>query len=345
MKLGITLSMGGAMPRLNMDNVLEAERLGFDQVWTGEAYSTDAVTPVAWVLARTTKIRAGTGIMQMNARTPACAAMTAMTLQALSGNRFLCGVGPSGPQVIEGWHGQAFGKPLARTKEYIAIIRAILAREKPLTFQGEHYQIPYAGADASGLGKPLRSIVHGDPGLPIYTASIMPAGLRVAGEVADGTIPIFMSPEGEALVTKPILDGMAKAGRGSDLSSFNVAPHVKIKVGDLDACRDAVRPELALYIGGMGARGKNYYNDYAKRLGFGDAAVKIQDLYLDGKKDAAAALVPDALIDQIALVGPADRIKGRLEAWKDVGRQHKVGTMVLTGATPEAMRIVAEAML
>ena len=345
MKLGITLSMGGAQPRLNMDNVLEAERLGFDQVWTGEAYSTDAVTPVAWVLARTTKIRAGTGIMQMNARTPACAAMTAMTLQALSGNRFMCGVGPSGPQVIEGWHGQAFGKPLARTKEYIEIIRAILAREKPLIYHGEHYQIPYAGPDATGLGKPLRSIVHGDPSLPMYTASIMPAGLRVAGEVADGTIPIFMSPEGEALVTKPVLEGMAKAGRGSDLSIFNIAPHVKVKMGDLDVCRDAVRPELALYIGGMGARGKNYYNDYAKRLGFADAAVKIQDLYLDGKKDAAAALVPDALIDQIALVGPADRIKGRLEAWQDIARQHKVGTMVLTGATPEAMRVVAEAVL
>ena len=345
MKLGITLAMGGAAPKLNMEYVLEAERLGFDQVWTGESYSTDAVTPVAWVLARTTKIRAGTGIMQMNARTPACAAMTAMTLQALSGNRFLCGVGPSGPQVIEGWHGQAFGKPLARTKEYIAIIKAILAREKPLTFHGEHYQIPYAGPDATGLGKPLRSIVHGDPSLPIYTASIMPAGLRAAGEVADGTIPIFMSPEGEALITKPILEGMAKAGRGNDINHFAVAPHVKIKVGDLAACRDAVRPELALYIGGMGARGKNYYNDYAKRLGFADAAVKIQDLYLDGKKDAAAAEVPDALIDQIALVGPADRIKGRLEAWKDVGRAGKVNTMVLTGATPEAMRIVAEAML
>ena len=337
MKLGITLAMGGAAPRLNIEYVLEAERLGFDQVWTGESYSTDAVTPIAWVLARTTKIRAGTGIMQMNARTPACAAMTAMTLQALSGNRFLCGVGPSCPQ--------AFGKPLARTKEYIAIIKTILARDKPLSFQGEHYQIPYAGPDATGLGKPLRSIIHGDPSLPIYTASIMPAGLRAAGEVADGTIPIFMSPEGEALVTKPILEGMAKAGRGQDISQFAVSPHVKIKVGDLAACRDAVRPELALYIGGMGARGKNYYNDYAKRLGFADAAIKIQDLYLDGKKDAAAAEVPDALIDQIALVGPADRIKGRLEAWKDVGRAGKVNTMVLTGATPEAMRIVAEAML
>ena len=345
MKLGLTLSMGGAKPRLNMDNVLEAERLGFDAVWTGEAYSTDAVTPVAWVLARTTKIKAGTGIMQMNARTPACAAMTAMTLQALSGNRFMCGIGPSGPQVIEGWHGQAFGKPLARAREYITIIKAIMAREKPLQFHGEHYQIPYAGADATGLGKPLKSIVHADPGMPFYTASIMPAGLRLAGEIADGTIPIFMSPEGESAVSAPILEGMKKAGRGSDLSGFDIAPHVKIKMGDLAACRDAVRPELALYIGGMGARGKNYYNDYAKRLGYADAAVKIQDLYLDGKKDAAAAEVPDSLIDEIALVGPADRIKGRLQDWKAISRDGRVGTMVLTGATVEAMRVVAEAVL
>ena len=177
MQLGITIDMSGPAPKLDMDRVLEAERLGFSQVWSGESYSTDAVSPVAWVLARTTRIRAGTGIMQIPARTPACAAMTAMALQALSGNRFMLGVGVSGPQVIEGWHGVAFGKPLARTKEYVAIIRAILAREKPVTFSGEHYTIPYAGPDATGLGKPLRSIIHGNSDLPIYTAAITPAGL------------------------------------------------------------------------------------------------------------------------------------------------------------------------
>ena len=182
MQLGITMRINGQMPKLSMDEVLEAERLGYESVWSGEAWGTDAVSPVAWVLARTTKIKAGTAIMQMQARTPACTAMTAMTLNALSGGRFLLGVGPSGPQVIEGWHGVAYGKPLGRTKEYIEIIRKALAREAALTFQGEHYQIPYAGPGATGLGKPLRSIVHGDPSMKIYTASITPAGLRTAGD-------------------------------------------------------------------------------------------------------------------------------------------------------------------
>ena len=192
MQLGITVDMSGPHPKLDLERILEAERLGFTQAWVGEAYSTDAVSPVAWILARTSRLKAGTGIMQMSARTPACAAMTVLALQALSGNRFLCGVGPSGPQVVEGWHGLPFGKPMQRTKEYIAIIKQILAREKPLEFHGEFYDIPYAGPDASGLGKPLRSIAHGNPDVPFYTASITPAGLRMAGEVADGTLPIFL---------------------------------------------------------------------------------------------------------------------------------------------------------
>ena len=339
MKLGMTIGTGGNTPRIDMELVLEAERLGYEAVWSGEAYGTDAVTPVAWVLARTTRIKAGTGIMQMPARTPTCVAMTAMTLQGLSGNRFLCGIGPSGPQVVEGWHGVAYGKPLARTREYISIIKQVIAREQPLVHSGEHYHIPYEGAGASGLGKPLKSIVHGRPGMKFYTASIMPAGLRLAGEIADGNIPIFMSPEAADAVVKPVLEGMAKAGRQADLSQFDTAPHVKVRVGDLDACRDAVRPELALYIGGMGARGKNFYTDYASRLGFEGEARKIQDLYLDGKKREAAAEVPDRLIDQVALLGSADRIKGRLQDWKAIAREHKVGTLVLTGATIETLRI------
>ncbi len=346
MKLGLTLGTFSATPKLAMDTVLEAERLGYDAVWCGEAYGSDAVTPVAWVLAQTTRIKAGTGIMQMSARTPACAAMTAMTLQALSGNRFLCGVGPSGPQVVEGWHGVPFGKPLTRTREYISIIRTILARETPLQHQGEHYQIPYTGPGATGLGKPLKSIIHGDPSMKFYTASIMPAGLRLAGEIADGTLPIFMSPEAADQVSGPILEGMAKAGRQRTLAGFDIAPHVKIRIGDdLAACRDEVRPELALYIGGMGARNKNFYNDYARRLGYESDALKIQDLFLDGKKKEAAAAVPDKLIDDIALLGSPARIKDRLQAWKDIATQHKVGTLVLTGATVEALRVVAEALL
>jgi F420-dependent oxidoreductase-like protein len=223
MKLAMTLRVTPGAG-IDMETVWEAERLGFEAVWAGEAYGTDAVSPVAWVLAQTKKIKAGTGIMQMPARTPACAAMTAMTLQALSGNRFLCGIGPSGPQVVEGWHGVPFGKPLARTREYIAIIRQILERKAPLEFHGAHYDIPYQGPGASGLGKPLRSIVHGDPSLKIYTAAVAPAGLRTAGEVADGTLPFFMSPEKADAVAGPVLEGIVKAGGGKTLADFDLSP-------------------------------------------------------------------------------------------------------------------------
>jgi F420-dependent oxidoreductase-like protein len=344
MQLGITVGLSGPHPKLDMEKVLEAERLGFSQVWTGESYSTDAVSPAAWILARTTKIKAGTGIMQMPARTPACAAMTVLSLQALSGNRFLCGVGPSGPQVIEGWHGVRYGKPIQRTREYIAIIKQILAREKPLEFHGDQYSIPYDGPDASGLGRPLRSIAHGDPNVKFYTASITPAGLRAAGEIADGNLPIFFSPDTPDVVTGPTLEGRKKAGLTMD--GFDTAPFVRIKLGpDVAACRDAIRPDLALYIGGMGARSKNFYNDMVAKMGFEAQAKSIQDLYLDGKKTEAAAAVPDALIDAIALCGPADRIKDRLQAWKHVAKQGHVGTMVLRGADIEALRVVAEAVL
>ncbi|HEY6431782.1 MAG TPA: LLM class F420-dependent oxidoreductase [Acetobacteraceae bacterium] len=346
MQLGITADMSGAQPTLDMERVLEAERLGFAEVWTGEAYGTDAVTPVAWILARTTRIKAGTGIMQIHARTPAMAAMTAISLQHLSGDRFLCGVGVSGPQVVEGWHGMPYGKPMLRTKEYVAIMRAILKREAPLEFHGEHYDIPYRGAGAMGLGKPLRSIAHGRAGLKFYTASITPAGLRTAGEVADGVLPIFYSPDQPGIVTEPLLDGMRAAGRPAMLQGFDVAPYVRAKMGaDVAACRDAIRPELALYIGGMGARTKNFYNDVACKLGYEAAAKTVQDLYLDGRKNEAAAAVPDALIDEISLVGPAERITDRLAAWKDAARDGHVGTMVLKGASVEVMRVVAEAVL
>jgi F420-dependent oxidoreductase-like protein len=346
MKLGIILRSAELPSGLDMDMVMEAERLGYDSVWAGESYSTDAVTPIAWVLARTTRIKGGTSIMQVPARTPACAAMTAMTLQALSGNRFLCGLGPSGPQVVEGWHGIPFGKPQERTREYIAIIRQILARKGPLEHHGEYYQIPYAGPGATGLGKPLKSILHPDPNLKIYTAAIAPAGLRTAGELADGVLPFFMSPEKTDLIIGSIEEGMAKASPAKSLAAFDIAPYVRIRVGsDLQACRDAVRAELALYIGGMGARSKNYYNDLTKRLGYGAAAAQIQSLFLDGKRKEAAAAVPDALIDETSLVGPKERIKDRLQAWKQAAKSHKVGTLLLTGATSEALRVVAEAML
>lgn len=346
MRLGLILGLSGAKPRLDMELVLEAERLGFWAAWTSESYSTDAVSPAAWVLARTTRLKVGAGIMQMPARTPACAAATALTLQALSGNRFLCGIGPSGPQVVEGWHGVAFGKPLERTREYAAVIRKIVAREAPLTHQGEHYQIPYTGPGASGLGKPLKSIIHGDPSLKIYTATASPGGLRLAGEIADGTLPIFMSPDRPELVTAPVLEGMRKAGKPESLANFDVAPFVRLRMGeDLAACRDSLRPELALYIGGMGARAKNFYNDFARRLGYEAAAAKIQDLYLAGHKKDAEAAVPDALIDEICLVGPPARIKDRMQAWKQLASDHRVGTINLGGATIDALRVIAEAVL
>src|SRR6516162_6616682 len=345
MKLALTLRVSSTAG-IDMDLVWEAERLGYEAVWSGEAYGTDAVTPVAWVLAQTKTIKAGTSIMQMPARTPACAAMTAMTLQAMSGDRFLCGIGPSGPQVVEGWHGVPFGKPLLRTREYIAIIRQILERKAPLEYRGEHYQIPYTGPGATGLGKPLRSIIHGDPGLKIYTASFAPAGLRTAGEVADGVLPFFMAPEKAEAITAPVLEGIAKAGNGKTLADFDIAPYVRVAIGDdLTACRDKIRPQLALYIGGMGARSKNYYNDLAKRLGYEAAAAEIQDHFLEGRRKEAEAAVPDALIDEISLIGSKERVRDRLQAWTGLAKDHRIGTLVLTGATPEALRVVAEAVL
>src|SRR5215475_15534566 len=214
MKLGILLRYAGEAGGPQMEPILEAERLGYASVWSSEAYGSDAVTPIAWGFARTSRIMGGTGIMQMPARTPACAAATAATLQTMSGNRFLLGIGPSGPQVIEGWHGMAYGKPLVRTREYIEIVRKVFAREAPLAHRGEHYTIPYAGPDATGLGKPLKSTMHPDPSLKIYTAAFSPAGLRVAGELADGVQPIFMSPERTGLITEHILKGMAVTGGG-----------------------------------------------------------------------------------------------------------------------------------
>jgi len=346
MRLATTLKFSPDAGGIGMDLVWEAERLGFDAVWAGEAYGTDAVTPVTWVLARTSKIKAGTSIMQMPARTPAMAAMTAMTLQALSGNRFLCGIGPSGPQVVEGWHGVPFGKPLKRTREYVAIIRQVLERKAPLEFHGEYYDIPYRRPGATGLAKPLRSILHGDPSLKIYTASIAAGGLRVSGEVADGNLPYFMSPEKAEAIVGPIVEGRAKAGKSTDLADFDNAPYVRVSMGeDLAKCRDALRPGLAFYIGGMGARSANFYNDLTRRIGYEAAAAEIQDLFLAGKREEAAAAVPDTLIDEISLIGPADRIRDRLQAWQDVARKHWVGSLVLVGADAAAMRVVAEAVL
>jgi F420-dependent oxidoreductase-like protein len=337
MKLG--LLVGAAGPRINMDLILEAERLGYDSVWTGEAYGTDAITPLAWIGSRTTKIKLGAAIMQMPARTPAMTAMTAMTLDALSGGRFILGLGPSGPQVAEGWHGVAYGKPLPRTREYVSIVRKILSREAPLQHQGEYYQIPYAGPDATGLGKPLKSILHGRADMKIYMASINANGIACAGEIADGNLPIWMNPEKPELLTAPLERGFAKTGGKKSLANFDLAPFVTCIVGnDLEKCRLPIKDNLALYIGGMGARTQNFYNAYAKRLGYEEAAIKIQDLYLSGKKAEAIALVPDKLVDEVALIGSRERIAERLQVWKS-----SPATSLLIGTTqPEALRLLAE---
>ncbi|MEE8172523.1 MAG: LLM class F420-dependent oxidoreductase [Alphaproteobacteria bacterium] len=346
MRLGLFQGYSGAKFAIDMDAVLAAENLGFDSVWTSEAYGSDAVTPAAWILARTSRINVGTGIIQMPARTPACAAMTALTLQALSGGRFILGIGPSGPQVIEGWHGVAYGRPLTRTREYISIIRQIFAREAPVTHAGYHYQLPYSGPGASGLGKPLKSILHGDPSLKIFTAAVTPAGIRTAAEIADGMFPIFMSPERFDVFQDDLEAGFAAAAAGKGLGNFEIAPIVPLAMGeDIEACRQPIRRYLALYIGGMGAPGKNFYNDYAKRLGYEEAAEKIQQLYLTGKKAEAEAEVPEELIDAIALVGPPARIKERLAVWQDASKHGKVSSLLLSGASLDAIRFVAEEVL
>jgi F420-dependent oxidoreductase-like protein len=342
MRLGLLSGYSGAQLELPMDLILEAERAGFDSVWTAEAWGSDAIVPLAWIGALTKKIRLGTAIMQMPARTPAMAAMTAMTLDALSGGRFILGLGPSGPQVVEGWHGVPYGKPLMRTREYVAIIRKILAREAPVEHHGPHYDIPYQGPGASGLGKPLRSILHGRKDLQIYTASISPKGIALAAEIADGVIPVWMNPERWDLFAAPLKEGFAKAGGAKSFDNFDVAPFVQCVMGpDIEQCRMPVKAMLALYVGGMGARSKNFYNDYTKRLGYEAEAVKIQDLYLAGKKGDAMAAVPDRMVDEIALVGPRERIVERLKAWK----ASPVKTMLVGAAQKEAIRALAEACL
>ena len=338
-RFGLNVGYSGAQLSVDMDLVREAERLGFHSVWTAEAYGSDAVTPLAWIGGQTSRIRLGSAIMQMAARTPAVTASTATSLDQLSGGRFLLGLGVSGPQVVEGWHGQPFGKPLTRTREYVEIVRAIWARERPLEHQGEHYQIPYRGPGASGLGKPLRSILHGRQ-IPIYIAATRPKSVAQAAEIADGWLAVWYSPYRTGFYRDALESGFRRAGGGKSLASFDVAPAVTVIQGDdVQACLDFVKPMLALYIGGMGARGKNFYNELACRYGFEAAAKKIQDLYLDGKKAEATAAVPNELADEVSLVGPPGRIRARLAAWREAG----VTTLICGTRQVEAMRTLVEA--
>ena len=338
MRLGINLGYWGSGPGDGVAMAQEAERLGFDSAWTAEAYGSDAVTPLTWVGALTSKIKLGTGILQMPARTPAMTAMTAVTLDLLSGGRVLLGLGLSGPQVVEGWHGQPYGKPLGRTREYIEILRRIWAREAPLDFQGEEYHIPIQGG--TGLGKPLKIIVHPlRKRIPIYLAAIGPKNIELAGELADGWLPIFFAPQREGAYLEPLTAGLAKR---QSSEPFDIAPTVMIVLGDdIQECRNQIKPMLALYIGGMGARGKNFYNDLACRYGYEAAAHEIQDLYLEGRKLDAIAAVPDALVDEVALCGPKERIAELVEPWK----ASRATSLICGTSDPKALRLMAELLL
>jgi F420-dependent oxidoreductase-like protein len=329
MKLGLNVAYWGLgiTPRDQLTMVKEAEAAGFDSVWAAEAYGSDAATVLAWLAAQTERIRIGSAIFQMPARSPAMTAMTAATLDELSGGRMILGIGPSGPQVAEGWHGQPFARQLRRTREYVEILRKALARER-LEFDGEMYTLPLP----DGPGKALKlMIAPPQERIPIYIAAIGPKNTALCGEIADGWIPFLFSAEHAKELRGPLEEGAARAGRDLDDGSFEVAPTVNVCIGDdLDAARDVMRPFLALYVGGMGSREKNFYNAMMRRYGFEEAAETVQDLYLSGKKKEAAEALPADFIDSVCLVGPADRVRERLAMYRDAG----VGTLLATIVAP-----------
>jgi F420-dependent oxidoreductase-like protein len=281
--------------------------------------------------------------MQLPGRSPANTAMTAMTLDALSGGRFILGLGTSGPQVVEGWHGVPFDKPMTWMREYVTIVREILKREKPLEFHGQRFDIPYRGPGATGLGKPLKSILHGRKDIPIYIGAMAPKSQAQTAEMAEGLLLTCMHPERFDVLAPNLEEGFKKAGGGKSLADFDIAPTVAVVVGDdLDACRGPLKMSLALYIGGMGARDKNFYKEYVERVGFEAEAKKIQDLYLDGKRGEAIAAVPDELVDALHLVGPKERIKDRFARWKESPWAKSKATMIVGAWQPEAVRLMAE---
>jgi F420-dependent oxidoreductase-like protein len=322
--------------------VREAESIGFDSVWAAEAYGSDTATVLAWLAAQTEKIRIGSAIFQIPGRSPAMTAMTAATLDNISDGRMILGIGTSGPQVAEGWHGQRFAKPLERTREYVAILRKALARER-LEFQGKHYELPLP----DGPGKALKLMIAPvQERIPIYIAAIGPKNTQLTGEIADGWIPTFFSPEHVDEMRKLLEEGAARADGDKKIDdSFDIAPTVNVCVDDdVEKARDAMRPVLALYVGGMGSKKQNFYNALMRRYGYEDAAEEVQGLYLDGKKEEAAAALPGELIDKVSLCGPKERIKERLELYRDAG----VGTLMITPMAwtaegrSEMMRAVAE---
>lgn len=341
LKLGLQLGYWGAGPPLNAaECIAEAERLGYDSVWTAEAYGSDALTPLAWWGAATSRIKLGTSIIQLSARTPAATAMAAITMDHLSGGRFILGLGASGPQVVEGWYGQPYPKPLARTREYVEIIRAILARDEPVVYDGEHYALPYAGG--AGLGKAVKSITHPlRADLPIYLASEGPKNVALTAEIADGWLAIYYSPAMGDFYRSALAEGFARPGARRSFADFEVAAMVPIIISDdVEAAAAMMKPMLALYIGGMGAKSMNFHADVFSRMGYEAETRDIQALYLDGKKDEAGARVPTSLVEEISLIGPKAKIRDDLERW----RESVVTTLQVYG-DPATLRDVAELVL
>jgi F420-dependent oxidoreductase-like protein len=341
LKLGLNTGYWSAGPPPGAEEAIaEADRLGFDSIWTAEAYGSDVLTPLAWWGAATQNVRLGTAIMQMSARTPAAAAMAAMTMDHLSGGRFLLGLGVSGPQVVEGWYGRPFAKPLARTREYIRIVRDIVARGGPVTADGPHYPLPYP--DGTGLGKPLKSTLHPvRERIPIFLGAEGPKNVALAGELCDGWLALFFSPRHQDFYREALSEGFARDGAAHDFDSFEVAATAPLIVhDDVEAAADMLRPMYALYFGGMGARGANFHNDVPRRMGYEDEAIKIQDLYLDGKKDEAAAAVPTRLVEDLALIGPEDKVRAELQEWRE-----SIATTLLVGGDAAMVRRAAELVL
>ncbi|HET7295946.1 MAG TPA: LLM class F420-dependent oxidoreductase [Gemmatimonadales bacterium] len=341
LKLGLNTGYwAGGPPPGAAESVLEAERLGFDSIWTAEAYGSDCLTPLAWWGAATERIRLGTAIVQMSARQPAATAMAAMTLDHLSGGRFILGLGVSGPQVVEGWYGMPFAKPLARTREYVSILREIWARRGPLQAPGPHYPLPLPGG--TGLGKPLKSSIHPlREDIPIYLGAEGPKNIALCAELCDGWLALFFSPAHEHLYTGSLQEGWAREGARRSAEDFEVAATVPFIISeDLDAAADSLRPFYALYFGGMGAKGTNFHANVAIQMGYGSEVEEIAQLYLSGNKDEAAAKVPRKLIEEMALIGPREKIAEDLERWRE-----SIVTTLLISGDAATLRAAAELVL
>jgi F420-dependent oxidoreductase-like protein len=321
MKLGISVGYSGGNMELPIKQVLRAEELGFDSVWASETYGSDAITPLAYMAALTKKIKLGTGIAQLAARTPANMAMCAQTIDALAGgDRMIVGIGVSGPQIVEGWYGQPWGKPGARLRDYIAIMKKIWKREGPVSYEGTEISLPYTGPGATGLGKPLKSILRGNPNIPVFIGASTNPNIRLSAEIADGWLAMHMAPATVKDYIPIIEAGLAKRTDGKTLKDFGLSGSLGVYVNsDVQQALNAMKPAIALYTGGMGAKDKNFHKDSMIKRGFADAAERIQELYLAGRKDEAAAAVPDEYIDDENLVGPPDRIKERWKPWIDSG--------------------------